>query len=563
MNVSDALCQLLGSQGVDLVFGHPGGAILPFYDALHRAGEPRHVLVRHEQAAAHAADGYARATGRVGVCIATSGPGATNLVTGLATALMDGVPIIAITGQVPTGVRGTDAFQETDVLGVTMPVTKHGFSVENPRDLEPIVAEAFHLARSGRPGPVLIDIPKDVQNAPCALTAAGPDTRTAPASSPALDALIWEVARLIDGAERPLIMAGRGVVQSHTYAALRALAERADIPVVTTLLGLDAFPATHPLAVGMPGMHGTVRACQAIQRADVVIGLGLRFDDRVTGPRHTFAPSATIVHAEIDPACFGRTISAQVPLPGDLRITLPALAARVTPCRRANWWAELDAWEREAEPFDAAPSGPTGPLTGRVLCRALAARIAAARAIVVTDVGQHQMWIAQELRAADPGTHLTSGGLGTMGYALPAGLGAALGKPDRTVWVVAGDGGFQMNLQELATVVQERVPLRIAVVNNGFLGMVRQWQEMFYDRRYAASAITGPDFACLARAYGIPARVVEHADDLFDALHWADHTHGPSLLDLRVLAEENVYPMVPPGAALHEVVAGPAPVLTR
>jgi acetolactate synthase-1/2/3 large subunit len=563
MNVSDALCQLLGSQGVDLVFGHPGGAILPFYDALHRAGKPRHVLVRHEQAAAHAADGYARATGRVGVCIATSGPGATNLVTGLATALMDGVPIIAITGQVPTGVRGTDAFQETDVLGVTMPVTKHGFSVENARDLEPIVAEAFHLARSGRPGPVLIDIPKDVQNAPCELTAAGPDAHTAPASSPALDALIWEVARLIDGAERPLIMAGRGVVQSHTYAALRALAERADIPVVTTLLGLDAFPATHPLAVGMPGMHGTVRACQAIQRADLVIGLGLRFDDRVTGPRHTFAPSATIVHAEIDPACFGRTISAQVPLPGDLRITLPALAARVTPCRRANWWAELDAWEREAEPFDAAPSGPTGPLTGRVLCRALAARIAAARAIVVTDVGQHQMWIAQELRAADPGTHLTSGGLGTMGYALPAGLGAALGKPDRTVWVVAGDGGFQMNLQELATVVQERVPLRIAVVNNGFLGMVRQWQEMFYDRRYAASAITGPDFACLARAYGIPARVVERADDLFDALHWADHTHGPSLLDLRVLAEENVFPMVPPGAALHEVVAGPAPVLTR
>jgi acetolactate synthase-1/2/3 large subunit len=557
MNVADALCRLLVSEGVDLAFGHPGGAILPFYDALHRAGMPRHVLVRHEQAAAHAADGYARATGRVGVCIATSGPGATNLVTGLATALMDGVPVVAITGQVPTGVRGTDAFQETDVIGVTMPVTKHGFSLEHPDDLPRVVREAFALARGGRPGPVLIDIPKDVQSAPCVVPLEERWQTPATGEPGALADTIEEAIRLIDAAERPLIMAGRGVVLSQTCDSLLRLAERADIPVVTTLLGLDAFPATHPLAIGMPGMHGTVRACRAIQRADVVIGLGLRFDDRVTGPRHTFAPSATIVHAEIDSACFGRTITAGVQLPGDLRVTLPALAARIAPRRLIDWWSELGGWEREAAPFEEESSFATGPLTGRFLCRSLAARIAAARAIVVTDVGQHQMWIAQELRDAEPGTHLTSGGLGTMGYALPAGLGAALGRPDRPVWVVAGDGGFQMTLQELATVVQERTPLRIAVVNNGYLGMVRQWQEMFYDRRYSASAITGPDFSCLARAYGIPARAVERADDLGDALRWAESARGPALLDLRVVAEENVYPMVPPGAALHEVVAGP------
>jgi acetolactate synthase-1/2/3 large subunit len=554
--VADEFCRLLIGEGVAVVFGHPGGAILPFYDSLQRVGAPRHILMRHEQAAAHAADGYARATGRTGVCIATSGPGATNLVTGLATAMMDSVPMVAITGQVPTSVRGTDAFQETDVLGVTMPVTKHGFSLERAADLTRVVQEAFRIARSGRPGPVLIDIPKDVQNA--ALVHAEPATtplRRMPAA--AFDnTLFTRILELLGQAERPLIMAGRGVIISDTAPALRRLAERADLPVVTTLLGLDAFPATHPQALGMPGMHGTVRACHAIQRADLILGLGLRFDDRVTGPVRSFAPNACIVHIDIDTPAAGRTVRAALRMNADLRAVLPAFADAVTPRRCAEWWSELQAWPRAAAPA-AEWTAPDHALTARLTTRSLAARIAAARSIVVTDVGQHQMWIAQELRDAEPRTHLTSGGLGAMGYALPAAIGAAIACPRRSVWVVAGDGGFQMTLQELATVAQERIPLRIAVFNNGYLGMVRQWQELFYDRRYSAVELSSPDFPCLARAFGIPGRAVECAGQLADALDWAEQSPGPVLLDLRVAREENVFPMVPPGAALHEVVAAP------
>jgi|CeladaMinimDraft_18_1061708.scaffolds.fasta_scaffold00011_112 acetolactate synthase-1/2/3 large subunit len=578
MTAAEALCHALVAEGVDIVFGHPGGAILPFYDALYRVGAPRHVLMRHEQAAAHAADGYARATGRVGVCIATSGPGATNLVTGLATAHMDSVPVVAITGQVASTLRGQDAFQETDILGITIPITKHGFLVERPEDLPDIVREAFRIARSGRPGPVLIDIPKDVQNGPCPYEPAAASAGAAkilpwrpahhtngagastngkrPAVRTHIDlAALDAAAKLINEAERPVIMVGRGVVVAGMAETLRELAERADLPVVTTLLGLDAFPATHPLALGMPGMHGTVRACRAIQRADVVLGLGLRFDDRVTGPTARFAPGATIIHADIDPASIGRTVRPSLRIVGDLRDTLPALLERIAPADRAEWWAELREWPREAAPgAGEVAARASGPLTAREAARALAARIAASGGIVVTDVGQHQMLIAQELRDATPGSHLTSGGLGTMGYALPAALGAALGRPDRRVWAVAGDGGFQMTLQELATVVQERVPIRIAVLNNGYLGMVRQWQELFYERRYSASAITGPDFTMLARAYGIPARRVSQMDELEDALDWAEGANGPALLDLRLPAEENVFPMVPPGAALDEII---------
>jgi acetolactate synthase-1/2/3 large subunit len=481
---------------------------------------------------------------------------------------MDGVPVVAITGQVPTRALGTDAFQETDVLGVTMPVTKHGFMVERAEDLETIVCEAFRIARGGRPGPVVIDIPKDVQSSPWRAATPSRNGRSAGAIPPAAAAVraieetlaphaLDTAARLLNDAARPLVLAGRGIVASGSAPLLRSLAERADLPVVTTLLGLDGFPATHPLALGMPGMHGTVRACHAIQRADVILGLGIRFDDRVTGAPGTFARNATIVHADIDPGCFGRTVHSHVRLPGDLRATLPALLARIAARRQPEWWHELRQWPREAAP-DEPVAEPCAPLTGRAACRGLAARIARARAIVVTDVGQHQMWLAQELGDADPGTHLTSGGLGTMGYALPAALGAATGRRDRAVWVVAGDGGFQMTLQELATVVQEALPLRIAVVNNGFLGMVRQWQELFYQRRYSASELSGPDLPCLARAYGIPARAVERQGELDDALDWADAARGPVLLDLRVAREENVYPMVPPGAALDQVVPAPA-----
>jgi len=556
MNGAELLCRALSAQGVDVVFGHPGGAILPFYDALFRVGAPRHVLMRHEQGAAHAADGYARVTGRPGVCVATSGPGATNLVTGLATSLMDGVPIVAVTGQVSTAVMGTDAFQEIDILGITLPVTKHGYLVERVGDLPRIVAEAFRLALSGRPGPVLIDVPKDVQNAAYEGAPPAPVREKPKAAAPVDTDALERVVALVNQAQRPVVMAGRGVVISETTAVLRALAEVADLPVVTTLLGLDAFPASHPLALGMPGMHGTARANHAIQRADLIIGLGLRFDDRVIGRRDRFAPLATIIHADIDPASVGRTIRAAVPLIGDLRVTLPALASRTAPAKRPAWWTEISQWSREAEPEDGARD-TVGPLTGRAATRALAVQIAAAGAAVTTDVGQHQMWLAQELLDAAPGTHLTSGGLGTMGYGLPAALGAAVARPGRPVWAVLGDGGFQMTVQELATLADERLPVRVAVMNNGFLGMVRQWQELFYDRRYSASAISNPDFVLLAKAYGIPARAVSRIEELDAALQWADGVTGPVLLDLQIAREENVYPLVPSGAALDEMVMAP------
>jgi acetolactate synthase-1/2/3 large subunit len=555
---SDALCRALANEGVEVVFGHPGGAILPFYDALFRAGVPRHLLMRHEQGAAHAADGYARATGRVGVCVATSGPGATNLVTGLATALMDSVPMVAITGQVPTTAMGTDAFQETDIIGVTMPITKHGFLVESAADIPAIVAEAFRIARTGRPGPVLIDVPKDVQNQSCdgrgqVWTFPREASARAPTPGSLNPADLARAAELLNRARRPLVLAGRGVVLAGVGEEVRTICERADLPVSATLLGLDGFPSTHPLCLGLPGMHGTARANRGIQRADVILGLGLRFDDRVTGPPKTFAPGAAVIHLDIDPVSVGRTVRPAVGLVGDLRVTLPALAAHIAPARRSEWWAELGGWAREAEPCEPA----CGPLTGRGAARGLAEHLAGTGALVATDVGQHQMWLAQELRDAQPGSHLTSGGLGAMGYALPAAFGAQVGRPDRPVWAVAGDGGFQMTLQELATVVQERVPLRLAVMNNGFLGMVRQWQELFYARRYAASRLPGPDFVALAHAYGIPARAVALREELASALWWATETDGPALLDLRVIAEENVYPMVPPGAALDELVSAP------
>ena len=556
--VAEALCEALRSHGVSLLFGHPGGAILPFYDALHGTEGPHHVLMRHEQAAAHAADGYARATGRVGVCVATSGPGATNLVTGLATAMMDGVPLVALTGQVPKSGRGQDFFQEADILGITIPVTKHGFTIDDPNDLVAVVDEAFALATSGRPGPVLIDIPKDVQNAACPATRrpARSDDDLGSRCLPCGTSRQFErAASLLNDAARPVIMAGRGVVASGMAPTLLDLAERADVPVVTSLLGLDGFPSSHPLCLGLPGMHGTVRANLSIQDADVILGLGLRFDDRVIGRAGTFAPNATVIHADISPASVGKTIRPAVELIGDLRQTLPRLAAMVAYARRDQWLERTRSWPRECGHDTAVPIN-SETMTGRAASRALGRRIAQSGAIVATDVGQHQMWLAQELRDTDPMTHLTSGGLGTMGYALPAAIGAAIGCPNRPTWVVAGDGGFQMTLQELATVVQERLPLRIVVINNGFLGMVRQWQELYHDGRYSASELSGPDFQLLAEAYGIPARVATGGPELDDVLDWADRASGPVLVELRVAREENVYPIVPPGSALHELVAG-------
>lgn len=571
---AELLRRALVNAGTRVMFGHPGGAILPFYDVLHGAAGPRHVLMRHEQGAAHAADGYARASGEVGVCVATSGPGAANLVTGLATALTDGVPMVAVTGQVPSALMGTDAFQECDTLGITMPVTKHGFLVRRPEDIPGVVTDAFDIARAGRPGPVLIDVPKDVQFAEADVPdeLASRHLKSADESAPEKERF---AASFVDGkptttgeaiaatlarlrtAERPVLIVGRGVISSETSEAVRALAEATNLPVVTTLLGLDAFPTQHPQCVGMPGMHGTERANQAISESDLIIGLGVRFDDRVTGKVSKFAPGAGIIHFDIDARAHGRTIRTDVAVLGDLRETLPPFARGA--CEGydvpAAWWQRIHEWRREADepapPMDAATAA--GPMSGRQVSRAIAKVVRRDRAIVVTDVGQHQMWLAQEVADADPCTHLTSGGLGTMGYALPAALGAAIGAPERPVWAVIGDGGFQMTLQELATVVQEGIHLRVAIMNNGALGMVRQWQMRIHGGRRVASDLGAPDFSALANAYRIQSEMVDQAGQLDMALDRAATWPGPVVLDLRIPAEDEVYPMVPSGAGLSEM----------
>jgi acetolactate synthase-1/2/3 large subunit len=571
---AELLRRALLDAGTRVMFGHPGGAILPFYDVLHGAPGPRHVLMRHEQGAAHAADGYARASGEVGVCVATSGPGATNLVTGLATALTDGVPMVAITGQVPSALIGTDAFQECDTLGITMPVTKHGFLVHRAEDIPGVVAEAFKIARSGRAGPVLIDVPKDVQFAEADIPdefgsqsrahTAEPIGETGRFASSFVDgkptttgaAVAAALARL-RAAERPVLIVGRGVITSETAEDVHTLVEAAKLPVVTTLLGLDAFPTMHPQCVGMPGMHGTERANQAISESDLIIGLGTRFDDRVTCNVSKFAPGAGIIHFDVDPRAHGRTIRTDVAVLGDLRQTLPPFVRGASEGYEvpASWWQRIHGWRREAGELATPMDGTTaaGPLSGRQVSRAIAGVVRRDRAVLVTDVGQHQMWLAQEVADADPCTHLTSGGLGAMGYALPAAIGAAIGAPDRPVWAVIGDGGFQMTLQELATVVQEGVHLRVAIMNNGALGMVRQWQMRIHGGRRVESDLGAPDFSALATAYRIQSEMVDQAGQLDMALDRAANWPGPVVLDLRIPAVDEVYPMVPAGAGLSEM----------
>jgi acetolactate synthase I/II/III large subunit len=555
------LCELLEREGVTVLFGYPGGAIMPFYDAL-TASSLRHVLVRHEQAAAHAADGYARATGQVGVCVATSGPGATNLVTGLATAYADSVPIVAITGQVATRFIGTDAFQETDILGITQPITKHSILVRSADQLAESVREAFAVARSGRPGPVLIDVPKDVQQA---TTSAPPEYTPMPARRPTLTgdlpAAAEQAARLLAEAERPLILAGHGVILSGACDTLRTFAEQAGIPVVTTLLGISAFPESHPLAAGMPGMHGRASVNHAIAAADVLLAVGMRFDDRVTGDVSQFAPHARIIHVDIDPAEMGKVLRPTVPIVADAHVGLEAIAERLPaiPERRfASWRASIGTWRGEPPPHvgayaqevDGAPPEPSAVL----------AAIRAAtegRATLVTDVGQHQMWAARFYGYDRPNTHLTSGGLGTMGFALPAALGAALGRPDEPVWVIAGDGGIQMNIQELATIVSLGVPIKIAILNNGYLGMVRQWQEFFHARNYSETRLTGPDYVKLGEAYGLAGFQVTRGSDVAATIERAMRIAGPVLIDFVIEREANVYPMVAPGKSNTQMIEQP------
>jgi acetolactate synthase-1/2/3 large subunit len=542
---SQILCRTLLEQGVDLLFGYPGGAIMPFYHALPEYPGLRHVLVRHEQAAAHAADGYARVTGRAGVCVATSGPGATNLVTGLATAHMDSTPVVAITGQVPRAMIGRDAFQETDIIGITQPITKHSVLVEDVEDLADALREALAVALEGRPGPVLVDVPKDVQQAKAEWRGRGATGRRSHAARPPLA----DAVRMLAEAERPLIMAGHGIILSGAYEELRCLAERTGIPVITTLLGISGFPESHPLHLGMPGMHGEVHVNRAIQQADLILGIGLRFDDRVTGNLAAFARGAKVIHVELDPSEIGKNVATDVGLVGDAREILRALLAEVAPRDCEAWRAEIAGFVRPRH------EGFRGDLSPGTILEAID-EAAGGRCTIVSDVGQHQMWVAKLYPYRRPNTHITSGGLGTMGFAVPAAMGAALARPEEPVWAISGDGGFQMNMQEIATMVQEGIPVKMAVFNNGYLGMVRQWQQFFHGRRYSATPIWSPDYVRLAEAYGIFGRRVESGAEVDGAVRDAIAHPGPALVEFLIEQEANVFPMIPPGASLSEPIEG-------
>jgi acetolactate synthase-1/2/3 large subunit len=548
------ICEGLVREGVEVIFGFPGGAIIPLYDTLPQYPRLRHILVRHEQGAAHAADGYARATGKVGVCMATSGPGATNLVTGIANAHLDSSPVVAITGQVARPFIGKDAFQEVDISGITLPITKHNYLVLDVGSLAGIVKEAFYLARTGRPGPILIDVPRDVFIDQAEFNY--PTKLDLPGYKPTLQghvAQIKKAAKVINEAQRPLIIAGRGVIMSGAYGELKQLAETAQIPVITTLLGIGCFPESHILSFGMLGMHGMAYANMAVEAADVIIAIGMRFDDRATGKVSEFAPHASIIHIDIDPAEIGKNVPVAVPIVGDVKLVLNALNKLIISTERIDWFQQLDEWRKE---HPSTVIRECEGLLPQLVIRKIY-EVTQGEAIIVTGVGQNQMWAAQHYCYDKPNSLISSGGLGTMGFELPAAMGAKVGCPDTTVWCVAGDGGFQMTIQELATLVQDKVAVKIAIINNGYLGMVRQWQELFYGRRYVATPLSGPDFVKIAEAYGIPGLRVRRKAEIVPAIEQAMKEKGPFLIDFVVEPEENVYPMVTPGAALTEVLEGP------
>ena len=554
LNGAQILCESLVKEGVEVIFGFPGGALLPFYDALLQYPQLRHILVRHEQGAAHAADSYARVSGKVGVCLATSGPGATNLVTGIANAYLDSAPMVAITGQVARPFIGKDAFQEIDITGITLPITKHNYMVMAAGDMSTVVQEAFHIAGTGRPGPVLIDIPKDVfveeaefrYRDKVDLRGYKPTLRGHPSQ-------IKKAAKVISEANRPLIIAGRGVLISGASTELRELAEKAQIPVVNTLLGLGCFPRSHLLSLGMLGMHGLAHVNLALDAADLVIAIGMRFDDRATSKVSSFAPHARIIHIDIDPAEIGKNVKVDVPIVGDVKNVLRALNKVVDSKNHVEWVSQIQEWERE---HPSTTIRDTDSLLPQYIVRQIS-EITKGDAIIVTGVGQHQMWSAQYFQYNKPNTLVSAGGLGPMGFELPAAMGAKVGCPDDTVWCIAGDGGFQMTIQELGTIAQENLAVKIAILNNGFLGMVRQWQELFYERRYIATPLSGPDFVKVAEAYGIAAMRVTDKLMVTSAIEKAMAYEGPFLIDFQVEPEENVYPMVPPGASLCDIVECP------
>jgi acetolactate synthase-1/2/3 large subunit len=557
---SQLIWDTLVRQGVDVVFGYPGGAIMPAYDAL--PGFPlRHVLVRHEQGAAHMADGYARASGRVGVCVATSGPGATNLVTGIANAMMDSIPIVCVTGQVPSTLIGSDAFQETDITGVTLPITKHTLLVTRAQDIAPAIKQAFYIAASGRPGPVLVDITKDAQNqslndyvydpSPVRLPGYRPDRHPLPEE-------LEEALEMIQGAKRPIIFCGHGIVRANATGLLLEFVKKTNIPVALTLLGLGGFPATHTRSLGMMGMHGEAWVNTAIQEADLIIALGMRFDDRVTGNLKTYAPNAKKIHVELDPAEINKNVKVDLPLLGDVREILALLLPHVDKVACDDWIRHIDELKGDSAVRDIQELPDSGRLFAAHVIHDLW-RYTEGKALVVTDVGQHQMWEAQYYKHDHPRKLLTSGGLGTMGFALPAAMGARLACPNDEIWVVAGDGGFQMTAAELATCAQEDIKVNIAVINNGFLGMVRQWQQFFYGGRYVATPIKSPDFVKLADAHGLKGIRVEKREDVKAAVEQARANKETTIVDFRVEQEDSVYPMVPAGADLHNMIRRPVP----
>ncbi len=548
-------------QGVSTVFGYPGGAILPAYDAMTQF-PIRHVLVRHEQGATHMADGFARATGQVGVAIATSGPGATNMVTGIATAMLDSSPIVCITGQVGSKLIGSDAFQETDITGVTLPITKHNYLVTGAEDVAPTIREAFHVAASGRPGPVLIDITKDAQQSSCEfdweaaevkLRGYRPDHRPAPADFQKAVALIRE-------AKRPLILAGRGIIQSGATEQVIAFSEATQTPIAMTLLGLGGIPASHPMNLGMMGMHGEAWVNTAIQEADLLLAFGMRFDDRVTGNLKTYALNAKKIHIEIDPAEVNKNVHVDVALVGDLREVLTDLLPLAPKSEHPEWLGRITELKGDSAVRDIQNLPDNGHLYAAHVINDLW-RETDGNAVVVTDVGQHQMWEAQYYKHNTPRSLITSGGLGTMGFALPAAIGAKIARPDAEVWVVVGDGGFQMTMCELATMAQENLDINVAIINNGYLGMVRQWQEFFYEKRYAATPLVNPNFAKLAEAFGLTGITVTKRSEVVPTVKAARNHRGGVVVDFQVEQEDSVYPMVPAGADLQAMIRRPSPIV--
>ncbi|HPZ44125.1 MAG TPA: biosynthetic-type acetolactate synthase large subunit [Bacillota bacterium] len=549
MSGAEILIRSLEDEGVETIFGYPGGQALPIYDALYDS-KINHILCRHEQGAAHAADGYARATGKPGVCLATSGPGATNLVTGIATAFMDSVPMVAITGQVPLSLLGRDSFQEADITGITLPITKHSYLVRDTSELAQTVKEAIYIATTGRPGPVLIDVPRDVSSGQAEYRRA--DKMNLPGYRPVLDAdpaQVEEAARAIMKSERPVIYAGGGVVISGAHEELLQLAELLMAPVCNTLTGLGGFPGNHPLSLGMLGMHGTKYANYAVSECDLLIAVGARFDDRVTGDVETFAPEARIIHIDIDPAEIGKNVRVDIPVVGDVKRVLRQLLKSLQPRLNEAWRDKIMAWKKEY-PLNYCEKGCLKPQAIiREICRQTEGK-----ARITTEVGQHQMWTAQYYTFTRPRSFITSGGLGTMGFGLPAAIGVQVGCPDELVFDIAGDGSIQMNIQELCTAVNYDLPVNVAILNNGYLGMVRQWQELFYNRRYSQSELLNPDFVKLAEAYGAEGIRVTRPSELAPAIEQAINSSKPVMLDFIVDREENVLPMVPPGGTLNKML---------